>query len=685
VVGRLVGRGRRSIGLVLGFLGQHPLGGLMLRGARGRPGSHAAVWILTAALFAGSALLWFGVRGEEPPFAGGPTLPLWVLAVSFGVAEVFVMHIRIARHAQTFSLAEIPLVFGLAFTTPGGLVLAQAVGVGIALAVHRRQKPLRLTFNVAQRGFTTLLAVVFVAVCRSALPDGWPSLWVSFFGATLLADLVGAMLINVAIGLSDDKINLLDQVIGLGTSLTVANTALGIVGVMVFLQEPAAVLLVVAPAATTYLAGKAFTDLQRKHDDLLQLQRATGLAQRSLEREDMVPVLLHHMREMFNADIAELLLWPEGRDQTPVRCQVGPGDEEIAFEPVSLDPTEGVWARVASERESVLLSRPIRNEALRRFFGDRQIRDAIVAPVSSDDQLLGILTVADRLDDFSTFDHDDLELFQTLTNHVAVALRNSLLLERLERALAHETETSRLKDEFVATVSHELRTPLTNVQGFVKTLLRRDVRFTPAEQHEFLLAADRHTERLKRLIEDILFAARVETDERLARPTQEIGLAGLITRLVEDEAYGDGRRRIDVVISDTVPPVLGIEEDVYRILRNLIDNALKYSPASQRVTVTVGVDVDDVVVRVHDRGPGIAPEQRDRIFDRFYQVDQSDTRRVGGVGMGLYICRRAAERLGARIWLDRSDASGSVFAVRLPTADRTGHETADVVTVIASV
>ena len=224
-----------------------------------------------------------------------------------------------------------------------------------------------------------------------------------------------------------------------------------------------------------------------------------------------------------------------------MRCQVGPGDQEIAFAPVSLDPTEGVWARVASERESVLLSRPIRNEALRRFFGDRQIRDAIVAPVSSDDQLLGILTVADRLDDFSTFDHDDLELFQTLTNHVAVALRNSLLHKRLERALAHETEMSRQKDEFVATVSHELRTPLTNVQGFVKTLLRRDVRLTPAEQHEFLSAADRHTERLKRLIEDILFASRVESDEPLSRPTQEIGLAGLITRLVEDEAYGDGR------------------------------------------------------------------------------------------------------------------------------------------------
>ena len=247
----------------------------------GRLRSHAAsVWTLTTALFAVSVALWFGVRGVEPPFEGGPSLPLWGLAVSFFVAEVFVMHIRIARHAQTFSLAEIPLVFGLAFATPGGLVLAQTVGVAIALAIHRRQKPLRVTFNVAQRSCTTLLAVVFFAVSRSALPEGWPSLWVSFFGATLLADLVGAMLINVAIGLSDDTMRLLDQVIGLGTSLTVANTALGIVGVMVFLEHPASVLLVVAPAAPTYLAGKAVTDHHRNHDGQGLDQRAQQAGRR---------------------------------------------------------------------------------------------------------------------------------------------------------------------------------------------------------------------------------------------------------------------------------------------------------------------------------------------------------------------------------------------------------------------
>ena len=654
----------------------------MLQRLRARYVSHAtAVWMLTMSLLLGSALIWLEMQGEVPPLAGQRTVPLWALALAFGLAEVFVMHIRIARHAQTFSLAEIPLVFGLMFVSPGALVLAQTIGVGLALALHRRQKPVRLTFNLAQRAFTTLVAVVVVSVSLSALPAGWPALWIGVLGATLVADMIGGMLINVAIALSDGGLRLFDQVVGVGTALTVANTALGLLAVIVYVEHPASVLLVVAPAAMTYLAGKALTNLQRKHDDLLQLQRATGLAQRSLKREDMIPELLQHMRAMFNAEIAEMLLWPEEPGAPLVRCRIGPGDDRTDFDAVSPDPAEGVWARVAAEREAVLLARPIRNDALRRFFGEQQIRDAIVAPICSDDQLLGIITIADRLGDFTTFDEDDVEVLRTLANHVAVALRNSLLLGRLERALAHETQMNRLKDDFVATVSHELRTPVTNIQGFVKTLLRRDVRFTQREQEEFLMRTDRQSDRLGHLIEDLLFASRIESSVEL-RSRDVIGLAGLITRVVCDQTDGDERKRIDVVLPGRLPPITGIEEDVYRIVRNLVDNGLKYSPADARVTITGVVEADSVVVRVRDRGPGIDPDARERIFERFYQVDQSSTRRVGGVGMGLYICRRAAERLGGSVWLDRSDASGSVFAVRFPVSDQHGNaERADVVRV----
>jgi signal transduction histidine kinase len=627
-----------------------------------------AAWMLTTSLLVASALIWLWVRGEAPPLAGGRFVPLSALAVGFGLAEVFVMQVRIASHAQTFSLAEIPLVFGLIFVSPGELVLAQTIGMGVALALCRRQKPVRLTFNVAQRAFTTLAAVVVMSVSLSALPAGWPALWIAVFGAMLVADVIGGMLINVAIGLSDNKFNLFDQVFGVGTALTVANTAVGILAVMAYLVHPASVLLMAASAATTYLAGKTLTHLQRKHDDLVQLQRATGLAQRSLKREDMISELLQHMRGMFNAEIAEVLLWPEEPGEPLVRCQIGQGDDRTEFDAVSPNAVEGVWARVAAQREAVLLARPIRNDALRRVFGERRIRDAIVAPICSDDQLLGIITVADRLGDFTTFDEGDVEMLRTLANHVAVALRNSLLLDRLERALTHETAMNRLKDDFVAMVSHELQTPVTNIQGFVKTLLRRDVRFAPREQEEFLMRADRQSDRLRHLIEDLLFASRIESTEE-PRPSDVIGLAGLITRVVCDETDGDERKRIDIVFPSRLPPIAGVEEDVYRIVRILVVNGLKYSPPDARVTITGVVEADDVVIRVRDRGSGIDPAERERIFDRFYQVDQSSTRRVGGIGMGLYVCRRAAERLGGSVWLDRSDASGSVFAVRLPIGD----------------
>jgi signal transduction histidine kinase len=623
------------------------------------------VWVLTAALLTVTLLMWSAMRGVQPLVSAGQSVPWWLLTVTFGITEVFVMHLRIARHAHSFSLSEIPLVFGIAFVSPGALVLAEVVGIALALAIHRRQKPIRLAFNVAQRASTTLLAVATALALDPILPHGWPAVWLSLLGAALIADIAGGMLINVAISLTEGTLKLFDQLVGVGTALTIANTALALVAIMIVRQHPVGLILVAAPAATTYLAGRAFTDLQRKHEDVTQLQRVTAVAQRSLEREDMIPLLLQQIRETFNADIAELLLWPEDA-QPHIRCQVGPANERTGLDEVSLDPTVGVWARVASERDAVLLPRPIRNDALRRFFGDRQIDDAIVAPVSSDDQLLGILTVANRVGEFSTFDHDDVELLRTLANHVAVTIRNSLLLQRLEGALAHETEMSRLKDEFVATVSHELRTPITNVQGFVKTLLRPDVRLTPAERDEFLRTVDRHAERLKRLIEDLLFASHVESSEQIPTATDVIGLPALIERVVQDEARDSQRERIDVAIAEVLPSVLSNEEDAYRILRNLVDNALKYSPAEERVTISAATDGGGVIVRVHDRGTGVDPQERERIFDRFYQVDQSATRRAGGIGMGLYICRRAAERLGARIWLERSDATGSVFAVWLP-------------------
>jgi signal transduction histidine kinase len=636
-----------------------------MTGLRRLPHGAIRVWILTGFLGTITAVALARYVAQDGPELPGPSVPWWLLAIAFGLAEVFVIHLRIARDAHSFSLSEIPLVIGLAFVPAAGIVLAQVVGVGAALTLHRRQRPIRSAFNLAQRSVTTTLAVWLFGMLHGAIGTSWPAVWAAAVLATLAADLVSAILINLAIALSEGGGKVLDQVVGPGTIFTVANTALALVAVMVMSVDPMGLILVAAPTVTTFLAGRAYSGLHRKHEELVLLQRSTRLAEISVDLEHMLPPILDHVREMFHADIAELVLSPEQPGDDHLATQLGPGDNRSLLRPEAPTPDRGVWARVSSEREGVLLARPIRNAALAEYFAERGIVDAIVVPMLADGDVTGTLTVANRLGDFATFDEDDLRLLQVLANHVSVSVRNARLVEHLGAALDHERHVAQLKDDFVATISHELRTPLTNVQGYVKTLLNPAVTLSAEERNEFLSSADRQAERLKALIEDLLFISRVEASHPRVAP-DVVPLSDLIDRIVRDRAGPERLDRVVLSLPSDLPLVRTREEDVARLIGNLVDNALKHSPPHASVRVGARLESVGVRVSVEDQGPGIPSDEQEQIFDRFYQVDQGSTRRVGGAGMGLYICRRAAEALGARVWLEGSTPGGSTFCAWLP-------------------
>jgi signal transduction histidine kinase len=628
-----------------------------------------SVWALTVTLAAVTLLGLYALGPQRAPELLGPSVPWWALATAFGLAEVFVIHVRIGRDAQSLSLSEIPLVIGLAYATPAALVFAQIAGVGAALTLHRRQAPMRTAFNLAQRSTTATLAIALFGALH-ALGSSWPEIWLAASFATVAADVVSAVLINLAIKLSEGGARLFDQVIGWGTIFTLANTALALVAVMIMSEDRFGLILVAAPTVITFLAARAVSELQRKHDELERLQRSMRLAEASLDLEHMLPALLDQVREMFRADIAELVLLPEQVGDDHLVTRSGPADDGCVLLAEAVAADRGVWARVASEREGVLLARPIRNAALAEYFGGRGIIDAIVVPMLSDGDVVGMLTVANRLGDFATFDEDDLRLLQVLANHVSVSVRNSRLVQELGAALEHERTVAKLKDDFVGTISHELRTPLTNVQGYVKTLLNPAVALTPEEREEFLSSADRQAERLKQLIEDLLFTSNIETTPEARVAPRLVPLSDLIDRVVRDRAGPDRIHRIDLSVLPDLPIVKTREEDVARLIGNLVDNALKYSPRDASIRVETRIESVGVRVSVRDEGPGIAPDEQERIFERFYQVDHGRTRRVGGTGMGLYICKRAAEVLGARVWLERSDPDGSTFCAWLPFDDQ---------------
>jgi len=244
--------------------------------------------------------------------------------------------------------------------------------------------------------------------------------------------------------------------------------------------------------------------------------------------------------------------------------------------------------------------------------------------------------------------------------------------ERLSELLAHEQQTvaelrelDRLKGDFVAAASHELRTPLTSIRGYVAMLKDASRDADPTTQ-EAVAAIERQSTRLLRLVTNVLRASRVETDPE-TEPVERVDLAAVMDEVRGD--FLDASERIRVEVPSGLPAVLCDRERLIEIASNLVDNALKYSPRGEPVILSAGVGAEELFVRVSDRGSGIDPHDVPRIFDRFFQLDQSATRTHGGVGLGLHIVRGLVESLGGRIQVDSAPSIGSIFTVTIPLAD----------------
>jgi len=244
-------------------------------------------------------------------------------------------------------------------------------------------------------------------------------------------------------------------------------------------------------------------------------------------------------------------------------------------------------------------------------------------------------------------------------------------LVEAERALVRQLqENDRLKADLLATVSHELRTPLTAILGTLTTLAGSDHQLTQAERQEFLGIASRQGERLKCLIEQLLLASRLEeaADAAEARPRVEAGELVRQTGRTAQLCYPD--RDIDIAVPASPLPVRAAPDAVTQVVANLLDNAAKYSPAGTPIQLEAVSASDLVVIAVTDAGAGVPPVDRDRIFERFTQLDAGASRRAGGIGLGLWIARQLARAQGGELLVGEAAAgTGARFELRLPRAE----------------
>jgi signal transduction histidine kinase len=275
-------------------------------------------------------------------------------------------------------------------------------------------------------------------------------------------------------------------------------------------------------------------------------------------------------------------------------------------------------------------------------------------------QSIGVLVVTDRAEGFTDADVEFLRMFAT---QAAVQIRNSQLFE-------HTKVLDRLKSDFVAVVSHEIRTPLTSVKGAVELL--SDLRYfqNTEQQVKLLTIAHANAERLLLLINDILDFSKLEsaslpmTIER-QRLEPVIQQAAHNLRMLLEER----RIRLEVTLAGDLPDALLDAHRVTQVVTNLLSNAIKFSPpgGSVRVEATAGEGVLRVSVR--DHGEGIAAKDLPKLFRKFQQIDSGSTRKVGGTGLGLVICKGIVEQHGGRIGVESVPGEGSLFWFTLPAAE----------------
>jgi diguanylate cyclase (GGDEF)-like protein len=429
-----------------------------------RFGGAARVWLLVAGITALLVVLYTGV---VRPLTMDPYpihLPWPVLVLFFYAAEIVVAHEDFRREAHTLLLSEIGLVFGLFLVSPTELLAAQLIGAAVALAVSRRQRPLKVAFSVAQFGLCTCLALIaFHGIARGETHG--PRTWAAVLVAVSLSSAVGVVLVAVATWLSQRAPSRRPlqsvSLIALLSALASGGVALA---AMELLRDNAwTLVLLLVPVAACGLAFLAYTTQRRQHEHLSFLYESMRRIQQAPDFNEAVGEFLQAVRQMFGAEHAELILCGE-ESRGVLHARVA-GDGRTVVRSTALAPDETLLVSAVSKADSaIVLPRKRDSHELDGLLSARGVGDAMAAPLRGEQGVHGVVMVADSVSDVSSFTPHDGRLFSTIAGHASVLLEN----DRLAQSLARVTE---LKEQLRHQAFHDALTGLPN-----RTLFAEHVR-----------------------------------------------------------------------------------------------------------------------------------------------------------------------------------------------------------------
>jgi signal transduction histidine kinase len=419
--------------------------------------------------------------------------------------------------------------------------------------------------------------------------------------------------------------------------------------------------------ATAIEKVQLFEAARRRVAELEALRQASLHVTSNLDIKAVLNAILEHAIQQLNSDWARIYLY-DGRALsfgTALWAKERPDQSSGAmsyYEPSNTVAQTGQRIVISNAREHPLVE-------------NQNWEGAIASlPLRRGDEVIGVMSVIFEGASHN-FDENELRMLELLADQAAIALVNARLFAEAEErakalaiALKQREDLDRMRGEFIQNVSHELRTPVTIVRGYVDLLENGELGDLDESQREAISIIRRRISMLAKLVDDFTVVFEAET---LPPRVDVIDVTELASGVIED--FKSTLKEANLTLAAEIPTdklnVRGNRVHLNRVLDNLVGNAIKFTKAGGVITIRLCCENEQVVFQVIDTGLGIPKDKLDRIFERFYQVDGSTTRRYGGTGLGLALVKEIVQAHGGKVSVESELGKGSTFTVRLPMAE----------------
>jgi signal transduction histidine kinase len=413
------------------------------------------------------------------------------------------------------------------------------------------------------------------------------------------------------------------------------------------------------------LLEQKIVSLERRIAYLERIVKVSQILNSTLSVEPLLRIIIQSATELTHTEACSIMLLDKRTGELRFTHSIGEGSEGLRDVTVPLDNSIAGW--IVRKRKPLLI-RDAKTDPRWHSQIDKTIdfdtRSILGVPLKVKDEVIGVMELLNKVDE-QGFVQDDIQIASTLAAQAAIAIENARLLDELQRAYDDLAELDQLKSNFVSIASHELRTPLSVILGYA-SFLREEVSGEAGEQIDIVLQS---AMRLRSIIDDMVNLRHVDTGQ--AQLERDIfSMAELISD-VAGEFDQLAKAKQQILRVDLPEDLLKIDADwqkIYLVLANLLSNAIKFTLPQGRVQVSAQRKGEEIWICVMDTGIGIPERDYNRIFDRFYQVEPSLTRRYEGMGLGLSVAKSMVELHNGRMWVESVVGKGSRFTVVLPVS-----------------